>query len=308
MKLLLLSGIIFLSCNLAMSAEPVAPPDAPETELAPAGDDMAADTPMPPDNEMQATDEGFVTKILEKIKKDNPEEAAKLEKLQKDNPKQFRIELRKYCRQCKMACEGNEPNRCHFRGDDMQGNMPGPDGQRGQQGPMGGKEGIRQQIQEKETELMTWLNKNDPNEAKELKALKETDARAYARRMMFEMKTYRDIMFAEQTNPALAEVLKKDLVLKQKRNELLDQIKAATDETKKKELTVQLKDVLGQRFDLIVQKKQLRYEELKTKLVELQKHVNESQAELENIKTKKAEQVDKYLDKLLNQSEEIDWN
>jgi chromosome segregation ATPase len=112
----------------------------------------------------------------------------------------------------------------------------------------------------------------------------------------------------EQTNPALAEVLKKDLALKQKRNDLLEQIKGTTDEAKKKELTNQLKTVVGDSFDLIVQKKQLKYEELKKKLEELQQNVKKSQSELESIKSKKTEQVEQRLKELLSQSEKIDWD
>jgi glycyl-tRNA synthetase beta subunit len=122
------------------------------------------------------------------------------------------------------------------------------------------------------------------------------------------MRNYWGIIEAQLSNPALAEVLKKDMVLKEKRNQLLEQIKATKDETKKTELTQQLKDVLGQRFDLIVQKKQLRYEELKKRLEQLQDDLKKSQAELETIKDKKEQQVQKHLDELLNRSEEIDWN
>ena len=115
-------------------------------------------------------------------------------------------------------------------------------------------------------------------------------------------------METDQTNPALAEVLKKDLALKQKRNDLLEQIKGTTDEAKKKELTNQLKTVVGDSFDLIVQKKQLKYEELKQKLEELQQNVKKSQSELESIKSKKTEQVEQRLKELLSQSEKIDWD
>jgi hypothetical protein len=167
---------------------------------------------------------------------------------------------------------------------------------------------IRHNIQQRENELLSWLDKNDPNKATELRNLKEKDPRTFTRRIMFEMRNYWQIMEAEQNNPALAEVLKKDLILKQKRNELLDKVKATTDAKKKQELVDQLKDVLDQRFDLIVQKKQLRYEELKKKLEELQQDVKKSQAELETIKDKKDEQVQKHLEELLNQSEKINWD
>jgi tRNA/tmRNA/rRNA uracil-C5-methylase (TrmA/RlmC/RlmD family) len=237
--------------------------------------------------------EEIMAKLLEKIKKEDPNEAAKLANLREEDPKAFRMEFRKYMKEHGQRPEGFEPNQ--FRGSE---------------GPMGqmGRENIREHIQARENELMTWLQKNDPNKAKELSALKEKDPPAYMRRMMFEMKNYRQIIEAEQTNPALAEVLKKDLALKQKRNDLLDQIKETTDEAKKKELTDQLKTVIGDRFDLIVQKKQLKYEELKKKLEELQQNVKKSQTELENIKSKKTEQVELHLKDLLNQSEKIDWD
>ncbi len=182
--------------------------------------------------------------------------------------------------------------------------MPGD--MKPQRGMIGQK--FRHSIQQRENELIGWLEKNDPNRANALKQLKQTDQRAYIKRMMFEMKNYREIIDAEQTNPALAEVLKKDLVLKQKRNELLEKIKATADQAKRDDLISQLKDILGQRFDLIVEKKQIRYEELKKKLAELQESVDKSQAELKTIKSKKAEEVDKHLQQLLSRSEQIDWN
>jgi hypothetical protein len=196
--------------------------------------------------------------------------------------------------------EGTEPNRFHPRAP-MEG--------RGDQ-PMDFKdrEKIREHMQTRENELIAWLEKNEPAKAKELTALKEKDRPAYMRRMMLEMKNYRQIMETEQSNPALAEVLKKDLALKQKRNELLEQIKGTTDEAKKKELTNQLKTVVGDSFDLVVQKKQLKYEELKKRLEELQQNVKKSQAELESIKSKKTEQVEQRLKELLSQSEKIDWD
>jgi hypothetical protein len=234
-----------------------------------------------------------IANILEQIKQEDPNKAAKLEKLRKENPILFRMEIRRYAHPRGAEPDSAESNRPHNRPGEMD---------------LMGREKIREHMQAKENELMTWLQKNDPAKAKELEALKEKDPPAYTRRIMLEMKNYRQIIETEQTNPALAEVLKKDLVLKQKRNELLDQIKGTTDEAKKKELTAQLKTVVSDRFDLIVQKKQLRYEELKKKLEELQQNVKNSQTELENIKSKKTQQVDQQLKDLLDNSEKIDWN
>jgi ribosomal protein S10 len=254
-----------------------------------------------PNQEMKRSMRGedFLTNLLEKIRQDDPNEAARLEKLRNEDPKLFHEEMRKAARQLRPRPEGAESDQP--RRGTMEENSEGPMG-------MMGREKIREHMQEKETELMTWLEKNEPEKAKELTALKTTDPPAYKRRMMFEMRNYRQIIDAEQTNPALAEVLKKDMVLKQKRNELLEKIKGTTDEKQKEELTKQLKEVIGQRFDLIVQKKQLKYEELKKKLEDLQQIVNKSQAELENLKSKKAEQIDNYMEELMSHSEKLNWD
>ncbi|MBU1259789.1 MAG: hypothetical protein KJ757_06470 [Planctomycetes bacterium] len=209
-------------------------------------------------------------------------------------------EMEKAVRPHRQRFERFESNRSR-RGAEMEDSGEGPAG-------MMGRERMRQRMQARENELIAWLEKNEPEKAKELAALKTSDPPAYTRRMMFEMRNYRQIIDAEQTNPALAEVLKQDLALKQKRNELLDKVKGATDEKKKAELTKQLKEVIGQRFDLIVQKKQLRYEELKKKLEDLQQSVNKSQTELKNMKSKKAEQTEKHLEELLSQSEKLNWD
>ena len=159
-----------------------------------------------------------------------------------------------------------------------------------------------------EMELMTWLEKNEPQEANDLTALKEKEPLAYMRKMAINARKYRQIIETETTNPALAEVLKKDLKLKQQRNELLEKLKTATDEKQKATLTAELKEVVSQRFDMIVQKKQLQYEELKKKLEELQNSVNKSQTELDKFKNNKEEQVNKYLESIVNQSEQFIWD
>jgi len=297
-KIFLLTAFVVLLAVCVLQAEepkentPPSPPAAvspPEPEAAP-----GQETKRP------VRGEEFFTNLLEKIRQDDPNEAARLEKLRNEDPKLFREEIRKATRQLRPGPEGLAPDRLR-RGTQMEENSEGPMG-------MMGREKVREHIQERENELMAWLEKNEPEKAKELAALKTTDPPAYKRRLMFEMRNYRQIIDAEQTNPALAEVLKKDMALKQKRNELLEKIKGTADEKQKEELTKQLKEVLGQRFDLIVQKKQLKYEELKKKLEDLQQVVNKSQAELENLKSKKAEQIDKHMEELMSHSEKLNWD
>lgn len=276
-KIMLLSLPVFLFAVYSVQAqEPQAPP----------ADDADRQT------EMRGDD--YFENLLEKIKQDNPEEAARLEKLRDEDLKTFRREMRNVLRR-------QRPSMDSRRGADMEKGMEGPAG-------MMNREKVRERMQARENELFSWLEKNEPEKAKELAALKTSDPPGYRRRMMFEMRNYRQIIEAEQTNPALAEVLKQDVDLKQKRNELLEKIKGTTNEKKKAELTKQLEEVIGQRFDIIVQKKQLKYEELQKRLEDLQQIVNKSQAELETLKSKKVEQTEKHLEELLSQSERIDWD
>lgn len=293
--LLTVPVVLLTVCALQAKESEVNTPPPPTAVSAP---EPAAS----PNQEMKRSMRGeeFFTNLLEKIRQNDPNEAARLKKLRNEDPKLFREEMRKAARQLRPRPEGVESDQPR-RGTEMEENREGPMG-------MMDREKVREHMQEKETELMTWLEKNEPEKAKELTTLKTADPPAYKRRMMFEMRNYRQIIDAEQTNPALAEVLKKDMVLKQKRNELLEKIKGTTDEKQKEELTKQLKEVIGQRFDLIVQKKQLKYEELKKKLEDLQQIVNKSQVELENLKSKKAEQIDKYMEELLSHSEKLNWD
>ena len=297
-KIILLSLPVILLAVCTLRAEEPATAVPPIPQVAPPNETVNAPELT---KERLMRGEEYFTDLLEKIKKDDPNEGARLEKLRSEDPKLFRMGIREFMRE-----HGMRPGP--LTEQPMEGQGERPMNMRGDRDQMMGREKVREHMQARENEMTAWLEKNEPAKAKELAALKETDPQGYMRRMMLEMKNYREIIDAEQANPALAEVLKKDLVLKQKRNELLEQLKGTTDEAKKKELTEQLRTVIGERFDLIVQKKQLKYEELKKKLEELQQTVNKSQAELENIKSKKAEQIEKHLQELQSQSENLNWD
>ena len=79
------------------------------------------------------------------------------------------------------------------------------------------------------------------------------------------LKKYGRIAEAARENPRLAEVLKKDLELRQQQDKLLEEIKAAGDKDKE-ELVKDLKEVLNNRFDVIVERKQIEYEQLSKSL------------------------------------------
>ncbi len=290
---MLLAFVLFWAATFVHAQEANEPQSAapPEQQTAP---------PAPPARPGPMFSEGYIAELLEKVKADDPNEAQRIEKLRQENPRLFQMEIRKLAWRYKGLQEGSEPGRLHHG--------PMQDMPEGAQEALRGREMGRDRLHNMEAEFISWLEKNEPQTAKELASLKETDQRAYMRRLSIETKKYREIMDAEQTNPALAELLKKDLVLKQKRNELLEKYKAAADEKQKAELMEQLTEVTSERFDLILQKKQLKYEDLKKKLEELQKSVNTSQAELENYKNNKEELIKKHLNDLINQTGQFDWD
>jgi hypothetical protein len=293
MIILVLTAAIGYAQKSESAAPPVEAPPPPQAESSSA---------IPPEGPRFMLDESYIAELLEKIKQNDPNETQRLEKLRQENPRLFQVEMRKLAwQQHKSSPEGMGPDRAGRRA----ARMGTPEDE-----SMGlrGKERMRDRLQNMEEELISWLQKNEPSEANELAALKRKDSRAYTRRLSVDMKKYREIIDAEQTNPALAELLKKDLVLKQKRNELLEKLKGTTDKKQKEKLTAQLKEVLGERFDVVLQKKQFQYEDLKKKLEELQQNVNKSQADLENYKNNKEDLIKKHLDELINQAGQFDWD
>ncbi|MGB8225358.1 MAG: hypothetical protein WCE45_00630 [Sedimentisphaerales bacterium] len=293
MIILVLTAVIGYAQESESAAPPAEQPPPPQAESAPVP---------PPGSPRFTLDESYIAGLLEKVKQNDPNEAQRLENLRKENPGLFQVEMRKLAfQQHRDSREGMGPDRAGRR----EARMGGPEDE-----SMGlrGKERTRDRLQNMEEELTSWLVKNEPSEANELAVLKGKNPRAYMRRLSVDMKKYREIMDAEQTNPAMAELLKKDLVLKQKRNELLEKYKGATDEKQKTELMAQLKEVTSERFDVVLQKKQLKYEEFKKKLEELQKNVTKSQADLENYKKNKDELIKKHLDELINQAGQFDWD
>jgi len=168
---------------------------------------------------------------------------------------------------------------------------------------------MREQMQERSEEYMKWLGENFPDEAAKLKQLKEENPEQYMRALMISGRKYHGIFEASRENPQLAAALKEQMALREKREGLLKQIKATTDEKQKKELTGQLEQVVGQQYDVIVKRKELAYEDLTKKLAELQKEVDKRKAEVEKWKGKdfKNDQVKKRVNGLLSDTERFEW-
>jgi len=114
-------------------------------------------------------------------------------------------------------------------------------------------------------------------------------------------------MDTQKTNPELAKVLKQDIELQQQRSKLVKQLQSAPKKQKDK-IQKELKEVISLRFDIIIMKKQLQYEDLRKKLEKLQKEVQHRESELDKLKQKKPDAIGKRYEELVGKTEKIGWD
>jgi hypothetical protein len=259
--------------------------------------------------------EDKINQLLLQIRKENPARADELEKLRKENVGQFRNQIRgevtKMLRQQPPRQDGpGEPQGPgHEPGAGRpEGPMPPSDRpQQGQRGEPGSPDRWRDRMERMHNDFIAWLEKNYPEEAVTLKQFREKEPDKYMERVMEKMHLYEPIMRAERSNPKLAQVMKDDLELQKQRDALVKQIHSATG-TDREKLLADLKDVVSRRFDIIMARKQLQYDDLKIRLEDLQKEVQKQEQELEKLKTNKDKAVKEYFDGLVNKAEKMNWD
>ncbi len=232
-----------------------------------------------------------IERIMKRLAETDPKKAQQLERLREKDPEKFKVELRKVMRE--------QFGRRHGA---QRGSRP----RRESRSERRGSEVRRQ----RHNEYLEWLEKNYPDEAKKLAELKETNPNLYGRKIALSLKKYSRIKETSEENPQLAEVLKKDLELKNKRNTLLGKIRSAPDEDQKQKLTKELEQIVSSRFDLIVKRRQIAYEQLRRKLEKLKDQVKKSEAELEKQKDDKFknESVKARLEELISRTEKFKWD
>lgn len=237
--------------------------------------------------------------ILAELKEKNPQKADELAKLREKDPNAFRAELRNVMRDQFMS-------RMREQKGMQQGGPGGPP--RAMQGP--GMEMMREKMQEKTDDFLKCLKENYPDEATKLEQIKKDNPDQYMRAMMIAGKKYGPYCQAAKDDPNLAKVLKSQMELRNKRSELLKQLRATTDEKQKKALTSELEQIVGQQFDLIVKRKQMAYEDLTKRLADLQKEVDQKKIEAEKWKGKdfKNQKVKERVTELLNEKEKFEWD
>ena len=214
----------------------------------------------------ELTDEQ-IDSVLKELQKRDPNAAKELAELRKKDPNEFRSELRK------NAWE--EISKVI----------------------MGGF------IVERQNRFLEWLEKYVPKEAESLAKLKESDPKLYAEKFELVWGKYRQIYDMARRSPELTPVLIEDMQLTERENELVKEIKAEKDEQQKTELTDQLEKVESAKYDLIVRRKQIEYEELLRRLQALQNEVKASLADIDEWRSEKvkSERVKERVNDLTNE-------
>ncbi|MGH2270174.1 hypothetical protein ACQ9LF_00045 [Anaerohalosphaeraceae bacterium U12dextr] len=275
-----------------------------------------------------------IDQFLEQIRIQDPAKAEQFEKLRKENldefRKQIRTEFTNRFRQMRQQFErgGRDRDRRPEGADPMGGRGQGPQpfGQPGAgQGPQpfgqpgpgqgfgqpGGQPGYgtpwKDRIERMHNEFIAWLEKNYPIQAVEIKELREKKPEEYIGKMADLMRRYGPIIEAERNNPKLAAILKEDMENQRLTEELLKQIRKAKGQDKEK-LVAELSPLVSRRFDLIMAKMQMQYDDMRRRLEELQKEVKNREGELEKLKNNKDAAVDERVKKLLSESEKVKWD
>ena len=167
--------------------------------------------------------------------------------------------------------------------------------------------GFSRHMAKRHDEYVKWFKKEFPEKAKKMEAMREKYPEKYMKLMQGGQKKYSPIMKAQKNNPQLAKVLKEDILLQGQRDQLLKELRSA-DKKEIKALKEELKEVVSSRFDIIVRKKQLNYEDMLKRLQALEKRVNKQQTEVESLKDKKNETIEQRIKELVGKTEKISWD
>jgi len=259
-----------------------------------------------------------IDQFLEQIRIQDPAKAEQFEKLRKENPEEFRKQIRAEFntrfRQMRQQFERGGRDRRPEGGppEEMGGRGQGPGGpDRSGPGQPGGQPGYgtpwKDRIERMHNEFIAWLEKNYPIQAVEIKNLRENKPEEYIGKMAELMRRYGPIIEAERSNPRLAAILKEDMENQRLTDELMKQLRRAKGQDKEK-LVAELKALVSRRFDLIMAKKQMQYDDLRRRLDELQKEVKNREGELDKLKSNKDTAVGERVDDLVSQAEKVKWD
>ncbi len=274
-------------------------------------EDIDLDAPMSQRPEL--TDER-IEHIMNQMAQADPQEAQRLAKLRDEDPNKFKGEIRKVMHERfgeRMRARGVRRSERELGMPPMgpEGRKPGQRGMRMMEAEERETEQRGMRIRERERECIEWMRKNYPAEVNELTELSKKNPELYTRKLDINCRRYRRIMEASEENPELANVLKKDLELKQERDKLLGRIRTA-DKADKQKLIKELEGIVSSQFDLIVKQRQIRYEQMRKRLERLQKQVQQGESEVEkwNSAEFKNKSVKARVEELISKTEKFNWD
>jgi len=219
-----------------------------------------------------AMSDEIIDKVIEALKKDNP---AKAKELAEKDPEKFRAELRKH----------GGPYFAKI-----------------------GRERWDERRQKWQDDFLKWLKEQRRKVSDDLAKLEKSNPELYEKKLKIVQDSYRGIFNTWSRNRGLGEILLDDFDLKEKRDYILRKLRAEKDQKKKEALAKQLEQVVGQRFDLILEQKKIAYEHLLRRLEELQKQIKTSRNEMANWRKDKVGNVKKRLKELVEGIPKLKWD
>jgi hypothetical protein len=274
--------------------------------------------------------------IMKRLAVTDPNKAEQLKQLQEKDPNKFKIELREAMREQRgkrirehigkrlepIGPGEMPPGACNM--PHIPSVMPGPNvmppevGMQRRIRPFGrGRMPREMDMQWRQDKFLDWLRENYTDVAKQLEEAQKLAEKSgddaeqwqeYWKQFGLNFKKYGRIAEAARENPRLAEVLKQDLELRQQQDKLLEEIENAKAQ-EKEVLINELKKVLSSRFDVIVERKQIEYEQLLERLERLKNDVEQRKATMEKWKNAKFkdDSVKARLEELLGKSDKFTW-
>lgn len=172
------------------------------------------------------------------------------------------------------------------------------------------RERIEARRQERNNRFLEWLKANYPAEEQALTKIKERGSQPYLNAFDNAMNRYGFIFEAESSNPELGAVLKEDLELRKRTDQLCAHLRNEKSEAKRQAMGAELQEVVARRYDLIVRRKEIAYEELFKRLEDIQKQVTASKDDIAKYKDEqiRQENVRQRVEALIGNKVRFKWD
>jgi len=218
-----------------------------------------------------------IERVLKGIQERDPAKAKELTELRRKDPNRFMTELR-------------EQGRPEI--DQMY------------------RDRIEARRQERNNKFLEWLKANYPAEEQALTKIKERGSQPYLTAFDNAMNRYGYIYEAESSSPELGAVLKEDLELRKRTDQLCAHLRSEKSEAKRQAMGAELQEVVARRYDLIVRRKEIAYEQLFKRLEDIQKQVTASKDDIAKYKDEqiRQENVRQRVEALIGNKVRFKWD